>query len=113
MNDRQKGILIVLFGVLCISPDAVLVRFLSEDEKTDPWVISFWKLLFSVPIAATYALYENNGSLSTMWQQVVDGNWYYFSSVVVQIGVVSFFASEKKKCFDIYFCLFSYDISIR
>ena len=66
MKDHQKGVLIVLVGVLCISPDAVLVRFLSEEGRTDPWIIAFWKLVFSLPITATYALYENGGSLAAM-----------------------------------------------
>jgi hypothetical protein len=89
MKDRQKGILIVLFGMLCITPDAVLVRFLSEDEKTDPWVITFWKLVFSIPITAVYALYENHGSLPAMWRAAVEGKWYYMVSVPLQAVIVS------------------------
>ena len=30
MNDRTKGLIIILFGIVCVSPDAVLVRFLTE-----------------------------------------------------------------------------------
>lgn len=89
MKDRHKGILIVLWGVLCISPDAVLVRFLSEDGRADPWVISFWKLVFSLPITTVYALYETGGSGSALWRHVVEGKWYYLVSVPVQVGVVS------------------------
>lgn len=89
MKDQQKGVLIVLLGVLCISPDAVLVRFLSDNERTDPWVISFWKLVFSLPITATYALYENGGSLNAMGAHALQGKWYYLCSVPVQVGVVS------------------------
>ena len=88
MKDRAKGILVVLFGVLCISPDAVLVRFLSQEERTDPWTISFWKLIFSFPITAMYALYENHGSLITLWDHAIRGKWYYMVSIPVQVGVV-------------------------
>jgi len=40
MNDRTKGLLIILAGVLCVSPDAVLVRFLSEGGA-DPWYVLY------------------------------------------------------------------------
>ena len=51
-------------------------------------MISFWKLVFSLPITATYALYENKGSLSAMWKHVVNGIGYYLISVPVQVAVV-------------------------
>ena len=55
MNDRTKGLLIILTGVLIISPDAVLVRFLSEGGA-EPWTIIFWKMLISIPISASFAV---------------------------------------------------------
>ena len=38
MKDRTKGLIIIVIGVLCVSPDAVLVRFLG-DGGTDPWYV--------------------------------------------------------------------------
>ena len=57
MQDRPKGLLIILFGVLIISPDAVLVRYLSEGGA-EPWTIIFWKMLFAIPITAVFAVWE-------------------------------------------------------
>ena len=59
-QDRSKGILIALFGIICITPDAVLVRFLSSND-VEPWTIVFWKMIFSLPITATYTVYDMGG----------------------------------------------------
>ena len=60
MKDRTKGLLIILAGVICVSPDAVLVRYLSTNGAR-PWTIIFWKLLLSIPITLGYALYVPGG----------------------------------------------------
>ena len=75
MKDRAKGLLIILSGVLIISPDAVLVRFLSEGGA-DPWTIIFWKMLFAIPVSASFALYEAR-DISPLWKSIVEGRVYY------------------------------------
>lgn len=85
MKDRAKGILIVLSGVLIISPEAVLTRFLSEGGA-DPWTIIFWKMLFAIPVAASFALYEAGG-ISPLWKLVVEGKVYYAVAVPIQAVV--------------------------
>jgi len=85
MNDRTKGLLIILAGVLCVSPDAVLVRFLSEGGA-DPWTIIFWKLLLSIPVSASYAIYEAGG-LKSLWKSVIVGRWYYAAAIPIQATV--------------------------
>ena len=82
MNDRTKGLLIILAGVICVSPDAVLVRYLSTNGAR-PWTIIFWKLLLSIPITAGYALYEAGG-IRKLYQSVVVGRYYYAAAIPVQ-----------------------------
>lgn len=65
-----------------VSPDAVLIRFLS-DGGTDPWTIVFWKMLLSIPLTATFAIYEARG-VPKLWQSIVEGRRYYAVAVPVQ-----------------------------
>jgi hypothetical protein len=84
MRDRQKGILVIVFGVLCVSPDAALTRFLSEGG-TSPWTIIFWKALFSTAIAAGFTVHEAGGA-AALWESTVVGRRYY----AVAVPVVAF-----------------------
>jgi hypothetical protein len=88
MKDRHKGILAAFVGVLVISPDAVLVRFLSVGGRTDPWVIIFWKLVFSIAVSAPYALYETGG-LRPLYHSVLHAKYYYLCAIPVQGMIVS------------------------
>lgn len=82
MNDRSKGLSIVLFGVLCVSPDALLVRYLST-HGSDPWTIIFWKLLLSIPISASFAVYEAGG-VRKLIETISSGKRFYVLVVPVQ-----------------------------
>ena len=85
MNDRTKGLLIILTGVLIISPDAVLVRFLSEGGA-EPWTIIFWKMLISIPISASFAVWEAGG-FHNLWKSVYEGRYYYALAIPIQSTV--------------------------
>eukprot|EP00751_Fragilariopsis_kerguelensis_P016213 CAMPEP_0170845184 /NCGR_PEP_ID=MMETSP0734-20130129/7431_1 /TAXON_ID=186038 /ORGANISM="Fragilariopsis kerguelensis, Strain L26-C5" /LENGTH=425 /DNA_ID=CAMNT_0011213953 /DNA_START=190 /DNA_END=1467 /DNA_ORIENTATION=- len=89
MNDRTKGLLIILFGVLVISPDAVVVRFLSEGGAM-PWTIIFWKLIFSIPISASFAIWEAGG-WKQLWKSCVEGRKYYVLAILFQCCVDALF----------------------
>ncbi len=39
MNDHQKGLFVTSLGVLCLTPDALLVRLI----QIDPWTLLFWR----------------------------------------------------------------------
>jgi drug/metabolite transporter (DMT)-like permease len=82
MNDRTKGLGIALFGVFCVSPDALLVRFLST-HGSDPWTIIFWKLLLSIPLSATFAIYEAGG-VKKLINIISSGRGFYCAVVPVQ-----------------------------
>ena len=86
MQDRPKGLLIILFGVLIISPDAVLVRYLSEGGA-EPWTIIFWKMLFAIPITAVFAVWEA-GSFQKLWSSMVYSKKYYAIAIPLQCVVV-------------------------
>jgi drug/metabolite transporter (DMT)-like permease len=81
-HERAKGLAIALFGVLSISPDALLVRFLST-HGADPWVIVFWKLLFSIPLTACWALVEAGG-VKKLMNTITSGSRFYCMVVPVQ-----------------------------
>ena len=85
MNDRTKGLLIILAGVVAVSPDAVLVRFLSEGG-TPPWTIIFWKMVMGFPLTTAYAIYEAGG-VRPLYDNIVLGKYYYAAAVPVQSAV--------------------------
>jgi drug/metabolite transporter (DMT)-like permease len=43
LNSHQRGVLITVFGVLILTPDALLVRLID----TDHWTLLFWRSLFA------------------------------------------------------------------
>lgn len=52
-NDHQKGLLVTSLGVLCLTPDALLVRLI----HTDPWTLLFWRgILMSLGLALVLGL---------------------------------------------------------
>lgn len=75
MNDRNKGLAIALLGIICVSPDAVLVRYLST-HGSSPWTVIFWKLLISIPFSLSYALYEAGGVAPFLRAAWTDRRWY-------------------------------------
>jgi len=94
MKDRSKGLLIILTGVLIISPDAVLTRFMNEGGA-DPWTTVFWKMLFAAPVSTSFAIYEAGGP-RPMWKSIVDARAYYAVVMPLQAAldtcfVLSFF----------------------
>ena len=43
LNSHQRGVLMTVFGVLVLTPDALLVRLV----ETDHWTLLFWRALFA------------------------------------------------------------------
>lgn len=85
LQDRTKGLLIALFGVICITPDAVLVRYLTS-EGVDPWTIVFWKMAFSLPLTVTYALYDIGG-LRGLVDNLKSSAGLYLAALIPQAAV--------------------------
>jgi len=85
MNDRTKGLLVMMIGVLVISPDAVLTHFLSNGGS-QPWTIIFWKMVFAVPVALGFAVYDAGG-ISKLSHQIQYGKYYYPIVVPLQAAV--------------------------
>lgn len=81
-NNRSKGIGIALLGVVCISPDALIVHFLTT-HGTDPWTIVFWRLLFSIPLSASFAIYDAGG-VKQLIRILSSGRGYYSAVVPMQ-----------------------------
>lgn len=85
MNDRTKGLLVMLSGVLIISPDAVMTRFLGE-AGVDPWTIIFWKMLFALPVSTGFAIYYAGGP-AKLKESVLEARYYYPIIVPLQACV--------------------------
>ena len=85
MNDRTKGLLIILFGVVAVSPDAVAVRFLSEGGTT-PWTITAYQNMMGFPLTLAYTIYESGG-VRQLCRDVAKGKLYYAAAVPVQTAV--------------------------
>jgi drug/metabolite transporter (DMT)-like permease len=43
VDDRKKGVLIAVLAVICVTPDAMLLRWAREEGASD-WQTVFWKL---------------------------------------------------------------------
>lgn len=68
MPDLQKGLLITLFGVLCVVPDSLFVRLI----LADPLVIAFWRGVIAGGIIMGWMLFRHGVSpfraaLSNRW----------------------------------------------
>jgi hypothetical protein len=85
-NRSSKGPVIALFGAVCISPDALLIRFLTT-HGVDPWTIVFWRLSFSIPFSATYAIYDAGGVKQLIRIISSGGGFYYFAAIPIQAMV--------------------------
>lgn len=85
MNDRCKGLCITLVGILSITPDAVVVRFLSSNGA-DPWTIVFWKMTFSIVLTGGYAWYECRQQTSIA-RTVLNSKGLYAAAVLPQAAV--------------------------
>jgi len=55
ISPRQQGVLILLFGIVAVSPDALLLRMLEKLGITVQ-IILFWKSIFKVVLVMGYIL---------------------------------------------------------
>eukprot|EP00956_Cyclotella_meneghiniana_P006009 scaffold7825_cov67-Cyclotella_meneghiniana.AAC.3 len=76
MNDRTKGLAIAILGIICVSPDAVLVQYLST-HGSSPWTIIFWKLLVSIPFSLSYTIYEAGGVKKFLCDVSINKRFYF------------------------------------
>ena len=63
LNSHQRGVLITVLGVLILTPDALLVRFV----ETDHWTLLFWRSLFAgITLFFLNLLFEKSGSIKAI-----------------------------------------------
>lgn len=61
LDDRAKGLLLTTLGVLILTPDAVLIRWIAAD----PWTLLFWRgLLQFLALALGYMLVYRGGAVA-------------------------------------------------
>lgn len=77
MTEHSKGLLITLFGVLCVVPDSLFVRLIDADAMT----IAFWRLFIAGGLTAIWVLAQGGTApfravLATGWL-----GWVYMFGV--------------------------------
>lgn len=86
-DDRRKGLLITVSGVLVITPDSLLVRLISADE----WTILFWRgLLSGIAILLALAIMQRSRFLPGL---LAIGRMGLALAVMFSIGTVFFIIS--------------------
>lgn len=65
ISSRSKGRLIILLGVLGVTPDSMLLRFLDQ-HGVDSWGILVWKLLFMGVLTAVFTVTTSGGLKATV-----------------------------------------------
>ncbi len=88
-DDRLKGLLITLAGVLIITPDSLLVRLISADH----WTVLFWRgLLSGAMILLTLVLRQRAEFLP---KTLAIGRMGLLLAVLFSLGTVSFIISLR------------------
>ena len=59
-RNRRKGVLVAIFGVVIVSPDAACVRFASN-AGVARWQIIFWKMIFVSVLVVGYSIWDQGG----------------------------------------------------
>ena len=86
-DDRRKGLLITVSGVLVITPDSLLVRLISADE----WTILFWRgLLSGIAILLALAIMQRSRFLPGL---LAIGRMGLALAVMFSVGTVFFIIS--------------------
>ncbi len=86
-DDRRKGLMITVSGVLIITPDSLLVRLITVDE----WTILFWRgLLSAIAILLALALIQRRRFLPGL---LAIGRMGLGLAVMFSIGTVFFIIS--------------------
>jgi len=81
MNDRSKGLLITLIGVVFVVPDSIMVRLISSD----PMVTAFWRSLTAGIFVAIFVLLTMRDKVMNTITQMGRAGWMY----CVLIGTTS------------------------
>ena len=88
-QDRLRGVLIAVVGVVCVSPDACLIRIISTETSATPMMIMIWKsLLKALMVCGVITSF-------TGWQAAMAGMMK--GRVHALLGVI--FAASLDVCF--------------
>lgn len=73
MNDQLKGLLITLFGVLCVVPDSLFVRLIDAPALT----IAFWRvLLVGLLVLVGLLIWQGAAPFRAFWRTGLPGLIY-------------------------------------
>jgi drug/metabolite transporter (DMT)-like permease len=73
LNCHQRGVLMTVFGVLVLTPDALLVRLV----ETDHWTLLFWRSLFAgISLFALNSFIEKRSPIRAMGGLLKNGLFF-------------------------------------
>lgn len=90
LSERQRGIAIACAGVLCVTPDAVLLRW-AQHLGASTAAILFWKYAFFAVWGGSWAVYEEwrdaaRPSPASLYRRCRSGPAHFCAIVVLQMA---------------------------
>jgi drug/metabolite transporter (DMT)-like permease len=86
LSSQQKGRLIMLAGIIGVSPDSFCVKFLHRSGVT-PWCILVWKMLGTMVLCSTFVTAKHWGKLKPMVANLYVVRYNLVLSVLLQAAI--------------------------
>jgi len=92
LTERQRGVLVAAAGVLCVTPDAVLLRW-AQTQGANTSGILFWKFFFICIFTSMWVAYLESrnkppgGVLASLYKRVQSGPTHFWACVTLQISL--------------------------
>ena len=92
LSDRARGVAIAAAGVLCVTPDAVLLRW-AQTQGANTASILFWKFFFVFWFTCAWVFYVEKksappeGVVKSLYERIKTGPKHFWAAVGLQISL--------------------------
>ena len=92
LSDRARGVSIAAAGVLCVTPDAVLLRW-AQTQGANTASILFWKFFFVFWFTCAWVFYVEKksappeGVVKSLYERIKTGPKHFWAAVGLQISL--------------------------
>ena len=92
LSDRARGVAIAAGGVLCVTPDAVLLRW-AQTQGANTASILFWKFFFVFWFTCAWVFYVErkaapaDGVVRSLYERIKTGPKHFWAAVGLQISL--------------------------
>ena len=92
LSDRARGVAIAAAGVLCVTPDAVLLRW-AQTQGANTSSILFWKFFFVFWFTCAWVFYVEKksappeGVIKSLYERIKTGPKHFWAAVGLQISL--------------------------